>query len=166
MSVMLCTGTFFFVKINSYLVARIVLFDTAGLHLLTFRILESRPSKHIELDLSHVLALTKLRIVLSNWLFHDGGRYHIETSPLICRANQRTGFYMITASIIKELKKLIKKFNTRWNINKNQGLSKSTLILFYSNFYDVPFILCFHKFWISCQDTRKVNKVELALQFF
>ena len=27
-----------------------------------------------------------------------------ETSPLICLANQWTGFYMITASIIKELK--------------------------------------------------------------
>ena len=28
--------------------------------------------------------------------FHDGGRYHIETSPLI-------GFYMITASVMTEL---------------------------------------------------------------
>ena len=37
-------------------------------------------------------------------LFHEGGRYHIETSPLICSANQWTGFYMITVSIIKELK--------------------------------------------------------------
>ena len=35
-------------------------------------------------------------------LFHDGGRYHIETSPLICRANQWTGFYMIPASVMKE----------------------------------------------------------------
>ena len=31
------------------------------------------------------------------------GRYHIETSPLICRKFQWTGFYMITASIMKEL---------------------------------------------------------------
>ena len=31
-------------------------------------------------------------------LFHDGGRYHIET-----RANQWSGFYMITASVMKEL---------------------------------------------------------------
>ena len=37
------------------------------------------------------------------WLFHDGDRYHIETSPLICSANQWTGFYMITASVMKEL---------------------------------------------------------------
>ena len=28
-----------------------------------------------------------------------GGCYHIETSPLICSANQWTGFYMITASV-------------------------------------------------------------------
>ena len=36
--------------------------------------------------------------------FQDKGRYHIETSPLICSANQWTGFYMITASILKGLK--------------------------------------------------------------
>ena len=34
----------------------------------------------------------------------DGGCYHIGTSPLIFRANQWTGFYMISASIMKELK--------------------------------------------------------------
>ena len=27
----------------------------------------------------------------------------METSPLICRANQWTGFYMIKASVMKEL---------------------------------------------------------------
>ena len=37
-------------------------------------------------------------------LFHDGGHYHIETSPLICSANQWTGFYMITASVMKGLR--------------------------------------------------------------
>ena len=36
-------------------------------------------------------------------LFHDIGLYHVETSPLICGANQWTGFYMITASVMKEL---------------------------------------------------------------
>ena len=55
MSVMLCTGATF-VKTNSYLVARIVPFDTVGLHLLTFRILEPYPSKDIALDLSHVIS--------------------------------------------------------------------------------------------------------------
>ena len=34
--------------------------------------------------------------------FHDGGRYHIETSPLIYRANQWTGFYMTGTSVTKE----------------------------------------------------------------
>ena len=36
-------------------------------------------------------------------LFHDRGRYDIETSPLICSVNQWTGFYMITVSVMKEL---------------------------------------------------------------
>ena len=36
-------------------------------------------------------------------LFHDGDRYYIETSPLICDANQWTDFYMILASVVKEL---------------------------------------------------------------
>ena len=45
MSVMLCTGAIF-VKKNSCLVARILLFDTVGLHQLSFRI-ELYPSKGI-----------------------------------------------------------------------------------------------------------------------
>ena len=39
--------------------------------------------------------------------FDDGGRYHIETSPFICSANQWTSFYMIAASVMKELMNLI-----------------------------------------------------------
>ena len=46
MSVMLCTGATF-VKKNSCLVARVVAFDTAGLHLRNFRILEPYPFKDI-----------------------------------------------------------------------------------------------------------------------
>ena len=34
-------------------------------------------------------------------LFHDGGPHHIETNPLICSANQWTGFCMIGTSTIK-----------------------------------------------------------------
>ena len=41
--------------------------------------------------------------VFSCLTFHEGGRNHIETRPLICGANQWTGFYMITASVMKEL---------------------------------------------------------------
>ena len=29
--------------------------------------------------------------------------FHIETSPLICGANQWTGFYLVTASVVKGL---------------------------------------------------------------
>ena len=39
----------------------------------------------------------------SSQLSHDGGAYHTETSPLICRANQWTGFNMIGTSVIREL---------------------------------------------------------------
>ena len=46
MSVMLCTGATF-VKKKSCLVAKIVSFNTVGLHLLTFRVLEPNPSKNI-----------------------------------------------------------------------------------------------------------------------
>ena len=35
----------------------------------------------------------------------------VETSPLICSANQWTGFYMITTSVMNELSKKI-SFNT------------------------------------------------------
>ena len=35
-----------------------------------------------------------------------GGPYHIETSLLICKANQWTGFYMTTTSVVKELKQI------------------------------------------------------------
>ena len=36
-------------------------------------------------------------------LVHDGGRYLIETTPLISSANQSTGFYIVTVSLMKEL---------------------------------------------------------------
>ena len=55
MSVMLSTGANF-AKKNSCLVARIVPYYTAGLHLLTFHILEPYPSKDIALGLSHVIS--------------------------------------------------------------------------------------------------------------
>ena len=62
MSVMLCRGATF-VKKNSCSVARIVPFDTVGLNLLTFRILEAYPSKDIALDLSHVIKISGIIIV-------------------------------------------------------------------------------------------------------
>ena len=51
---MLCTGVTF-VKKNSCLVARIVSFDTAALHILTSRILEPYPSYDIKIDRSQPL---------------------------------------------------------------------------------------------------------------
>ena len=37
-------------------------------------------------------------------LSFDGGPYCVETSPLICIANQWTCFYMIGTTVMKELK--------------------------------------------------------------
>ena len=34
--------------------------------------------------------------------YQRGGPYHIETSPLICRVNQKTCWYMIETSVMKE----------------------------------------------------------------
>ena len=55
MSVILSTGATFVTR-NSCVAARIVSFDTAGLHLLTSRILEPYSSKDIELVISVTLS--------------------------------------------------------------------------------------------------------------
>ena len=55
MSVILCTGANF-AKKNPFLVARIVPYYTAGLHLLTFHILEPYPSKDTAFGLSHLIS--------------------------------------------------------------------------------------------------------------
>ena len=44
-------------------------------------------------------------------LIFDGGLYRIETSPLICTANQWTGFYVTGTFVIKELIKSELFFN-------------------------------------------------------
>ena len=64
-------------------------------------------------------------VTQSVWLFHDGGRYHIVTSPLIFSANQWTGFYMITASVMEELKVAKKLLQTLKKIScKNKAKEK------------------------------------------
>ena len=55
MSVMLCTRALF-VKKNSCLVARIVSFNTVGLHLLIFCILQPYLFENTELNLSNVIS--------------------------------------------------------------------------------------------------------------
>ena len=53
------------------------------------------------------LKLNKRQCYVVKINFHDGGRHHIETSPLIYPANQWTGFYMITAFVMKELRPVL-----------------------------------------------------------
>ena len=43
-------------------------------------------------------------------LIHDRGPYHIETSPLISRANQWIGFHTIGTSVMKEIKTICLNF--------------------------------------------------------
>ena len=58
--------------------------------------------RKLQTELFLFVFFSPLEVLLldTNKPFHDGGRYHIETSPLICRA---TGFYMITAPVMKGL---------------------------------------------------------------
>ena len=58
--------------------------------------------------------------------------YHIETSPLICRANQWTGFYMIATSVIKELSSDTRT-NGRWGRDRRVDFSK-----FFGTLYLIP----------------------------
>ena len=59
------------VKKNSCLVARIVSFDTAGLHLSTFRILESYSFKDIGLILVTLSRINNIIIVPSNYVLFE-----------------------------------------------------------------------------------------------
>ena len=79
-------------------------------------------------------------------LFHDGGPYHIETSPLICRANHWTGFYMRRTSYHEKLKAWFLCCKVFWDFwwilslitnvegsktSKIKDLGKSSVVLFY-----------------------------------
>ena len=71
------------------------------------RLIHCRKKKSVSFKLVFLVLIKKSMGVLDvTELFHDGGRYHIQNSPLICRANQWNGFYMITASVMKELKEI------------------------------------------------------------
>ena len=52
------------------------------------------------------LILRKI-LLQTAWPFHDGGPDYIENSPLICRANHWTGFYMTGTSVMKELRERV-----------------------------------------------------------
>ena len=55
--------------------------------------LEMRTSSNVE----------SARLIEPILLFHDGDPHHLETSPLVCKVNQWTGFCMIGASVMREL---------------------------------------------------------------
>ena len=53
-------------------------------------------------------------------LFHGGGPCHIETSSLICSANQWIGFYMIGITVLKELIHPFFLLNLQLNITRGE----------------------------------------------
>ena len=56
----------------------------------------------MQLQYSSLFISSQLRRI-ENYLFRDADPCHIEASPLICRANQWTDFYMIGIPVTKEL---------------------------------------------------------------
>ena len=72
--------------------------STSPAYLLCFvlfiQINETQTIKEQLLEMKSIIK--KLATQTEGGYIHDGGRYHIETSLLICKANQCTGFYMIT----------------------------------------------------------------------
>ena len=57
----------------------------------------------LQVDIIWYCPCLNLRDLDGSLPFHDGGRHHIETSPLICSTNQWAGFSMITAAVMKWL---------------------------------------------------------------
>ena len=105
---------------------------------------------------------TLLHFEASFQLFHDRDPYGIETSPLICRANQWNGFYMIGISIMKELRIVVYISqllyvlfisNTRLKLAKNQAKAKQpeAELLLFENY-------SLSSFMLSKNDKRYLKK--------
>ena len=58
-----------------------------------------------------------LQLKLNLNFFHDRGSYHIETSPLLCSANQWTGFYMKGTSVMKDIMRQLLQWCPRRYLN-------------------------------------------------
>ena len=72
-------------------------------------------------------------VPISHQLFLDGGPYHIKTSPLICRVNQWTGYYMIETYVMKELRNPVdtgRKLNVHKIFRKRPGRLLNVLCTF------------------------------------
>ena len=70
-------------------------------------------------------------------LFNDQCSHHIETSQLICRRNQLTGFYMMETLVVK---RLILKWNSATIPNEQGSISISTGIWLKSTMETVNYV--------------------------
>ena len=60
--------------------------------------------KHLNFEIKSILTCPNYYFWVAPAInFFKTGPYHIETSPLICRANQWISFCMIGSSIMKEI---------------------------------------------------------------
>ena len=64
--------------------------------------------------------LLPLEMISQSQLFHDGSPYHTETSQLIRRRNQWIDFYIIGASVMKELRWIDYRVKQSQIINNNR----------------------------------------------
>ena len=56
------------------------------------------------LGLSQASVMEIFAKIVKDYLFHDGGPYHIQTTLLTYLASQWTGFYVTGTPAVKELK--------------------------------------------------------------
>ena len=80
-------------------------------------------------------------------LFHDGGFYHIETIPLICKSNQLTGFYMIGLKVVllKILIHIPRNINSSCNYIEEFNY-KGCIILVTWSISSIIYLACTHRF--------------------
>ena len=81
------------------------------------------------------ICLRKVLWIAANKPFHDGGPYHIETSHLVCSANQWTGFYMVQTSVMKELKRI---YSNLFLFQASARLRFSASQFFFSSCWEYP----------------------------
>ena len=101
-------------------------------------------------DKENLRGIASFWIELISFVYHSftllwRRSHHIETSPLICRVNQWTGFYMIKTSVKKELKHeyLSPSWTSTWRCSM-----KKLLLLKISQ--DSQEITCTRTLWHRC----------------
>ena len=92
-------------------------------------------------------------------MFHDGGPCHIETSPMIWRANQWTGFYMIETFVMKEFN-FVRNIDAVWKVfifgvilvgivPHTNWIRRDTVVMLIGYGQEHENVSIFNRFWCS-----------------